>query len=1297
MATAKKCGFIRGGKKSIIPVLAALAALGLAGPAQAQVTRASQEDVLRSLTYTFGGITDIQTISGLKEGSAGNPFTVGVNGSAQNADSDTKFRIGSQSKMFTAAVMLDLINNSGGALTLDTTIADLMSDPGVQGKLPAGIVERAGGLTLRQLLNMGTDLPNYLGGVPDGQSKSLFGLWQESTAGGATNGYGSVTGFTSGDATAHTDMAGLALGLPPTPPPGGLFTGIYSNTNAIILALIAEGLTGQAFNDQLDTWLSANGLSTDTYLQMIQGGANEPDMIGTFNGQDIVNLDPTVPWVSGAVITTMGDLLTALDYFNNDPSQANRMDSSNTTVINMHGMPTIYGLGLMSLDFNFISGLMEAPVALSPIVSTGHGGSIAGAGSFSGWLTATDGNPLNSGLVTYANVTNALSRGGIYTETPAETLFVTLAEHLYRIGRSNGQYNNGGPAGITVDYGTTGGFSTTGLPGTVSSLRFDKAANQTVPLIAYFDWDSLVPQSLAINLDPVFTHYSLDDGLMPIDETVFQVGGAVQLPNWARMEGYSGNKTGANTYTLLELTNAAVSDDLFGQVAVYGSNSTAVRANRGITLEATSVIEAHGYNSTALELLSGANDNEINGKVVGAGAKITSVSAGDGLASTGVTIGEYAEIIGYSYGSSHTDFSGAPTVDPLENGATGVLIADNSEATVKGRVSVQSQAPLSAISVGLSLGASTTGTVDGGLVVSDGYGAHLTGNGGSLNLDNAGYLFGSLYSVLVKSGVDGANISLANGSRAVGQINATGSANASLTADRTSTLVAWDYSQAAVDGVKAVTLNGATVAWATSDLPERNRAITVIDNYDTGASTFNYRPDFGDGGALAYVIDQGRVTVSGLRAGTYRSPNAGSGGVYDAWRGASLGTGYGPLFIGNADNLTHEPFVTLAGAALDAHRQNVGLARRALFPADLSGSVYSAPAYMSARPSGSDTGSAALAAAYDRQASASLFDAWAPVNPESRALLADGGEPALMAAPAAGSGPAGRPRFLFDYFHTSSSRDDDRYSGYDHDRNGLVLGAAVDIDSSVSLAGYFGWSKGEADFNYLRAEADAESTFAGFMGRWRRDVNETLAARFTGHFSLSRVDNDLERTVVGPGGFRSHLGDSFKQTVTGFGLEAALDWTPCGRADTRISPWLGLDYAHLKQNGLSETAADPAPTAMWAEGFDADAFYTTVGAAVAHDFQLSDTHILTVKGSAAWEHQFGDHQFTADGGFLAGGASFQARSLEMDRDAAVLGLTVDSLHRLDNGDLFGLAAGYETRLMSGGHDQQVNLGVEYRF
>ncbi len=88
---------------------------------------------------------------------------------------------------------------------------------------------------------------------------------------------------------------------------------------------------------------------------------------------------------------------------------------------------------------------------------------------------------------------------------------------------------------------------------------------------------------------------------------------------------------------------------------------------------------------------------------------------------------------------------------------------------------------------------------------------------------------------------------------------------------------------------------------------------------------------------------------------------------------------------------------------------------------------------------------------------------------------------------------------------------------------------------------------------------------------------------------------------------------------------------------------------------------------------------------------------MALTASAAWEHQFGDQQFTAKGAFAAGGESFNAKSLKTGRDAAVLGLSLESLHTVNNDDLLGLKAGIETRLMEGGRDMTFNIGLEYRF
>ncbi len=1217
MFKAGKYEVFRGRRICAVSALVLFALLCLGGRALAQAASdATEEDVLKSLTNTFGGITGIEIVTSLrKNGSAANDITMGVNGAAYAATDATTFRIGSQSKMFTGTILLNLINDDANYdLSLDSTVAEIVNaNAAVKAKLPDNIIARAGNMKLRQLLNMGTDLPNNLSGVPKGQSQTLFELWQSSKAGGASGGYGSVSGFDAPNAdAAHTAMAALSLDGEPDPPPGGLYTGIYSNSNAVILALIAEGLTGKSFDVLLEDWRSGTSLSTATKLPMFQGGANEPDLVGTYSGEKIVQLDPIIPWVSGAVISTMGDLMTAVEMFKGQ----GRMNSADTTVINMHSMPTYYGLGLLALDFDFISTqLWPEEVHLSPILATGHGGSIAGCSSFSGWLTASD-SPLDMGLITYANVSNAYSRGGVYTETPSETLFVTIAEHLYRQSRADGTYNAG--TGL-VSYGANGGYATTASGLTPASLSFDKSAGSP-PLIAYFDWDSLLPSSLAINVDPTFTHYSTasDNSAAPAAETVMTVSGAVDLPAWARMEGYSGDiQKSGSSYTLLELGAGTPADSLLGQVAVYGSLATALKAGREISLGRDSVIEAHGYDSTALELLSGAN-NEVGGKVHGAGAKITALKVGPGV---GVTIGEKAMISGTSYGSANEGEDGfeGVTTDNFANGVTGLLLEGaNSAATVKGWVSLQSSSPDSAISVGISLaGANAAAVVDGGLVESDGYAAHFKGAGTKVTLQN-----GAIMSGLIR-----------------GEASAAGSA---FIADDKSLIMGPDYDQPIIAGVNRVILSGTAVAWETEELPELDKPISVVTGNNPALSSIKFRPLFDDEGLLAYSIDsQNRVIVNGLKAGAYKSPNARN--IYGAWQEASKGTDYGKEFLGDMDNLSHEAFATLAGAALDAQRQIGSLARRFLFP-----------------------------------------DAGAARAGES------------PAAPAAGEAPEGLSRFVFEYFHTDSSRDDDGYSGYDQSGNGILTGAAFDLHENLALAAYVGWHKGETDFNYLKAESDADSMFAGLMGRWRQEIASNMEARYTAHLSYSRVENDLSRTVTGRS-VRSRATGSFDQKLTGFGVEAALDWFP-GDGDILLSPWLGLDYLHLDQDGLTEKAADEAPIALTTKGLKNNAVHSTVGLAASRAFKGDNGESsVTLKASAAWEHQYGDNQFTTEGAFVAGGRSFKAKSLETGRDAALLGLSAEAFRALDDKKSIGFKAGVDARLARGGHDLSFNVGIEYRF
>jgi len=138
------------------------------------------------------------------------------------ASVEDAFRIGSISKTFTAAIILQLIDE--GLLALADTVAD--ADPDLADRFPA-----LADLTIEQLLSMQSGIPDYMN-VVDG-----------------------AVGPTVEDPTTVWDADELiAFGVAGDIQPAG--TGGYSTTNYIALQEIAETLTGQPLADLIETRLT---------------------------------------------------------------------------------------------------------------------------------------------------------------------------------------------------------------------------------------------------------------------------------------------------------------------------------------------------------------------------------------------------------------------------------------------------------------------------------------------------------------------------------------------------------------------------------------------------------------------------------------------------------------------------------------------------------------------------------------------------------------------------------------------------------------------------------------------------------------------------------------------------------------------------------------------------------------------------------------------------------------------------------------------------------------------------------
>lgn len=186
---------------------------------------------------------------------------------------DTKFRIGSVTKQFTAALILKLVEQ--GKLDLQGTITDYLPDyPKAQG-------ER---VTIHHLLTHTSGIPSYTG---------LPGFMRDN----ARNPY------------EPDSLTAVFAHLPLEFEPGSEWR--YNNSGYILLGVIIEKITGQPYDEVLRTWiLDPLGLddtgyehnadvierAASGYVRTIDGYANAP------------YLDTSVPYAAGMMYSTVEDL-----------------------------------------------------------------------------------------------------------------------------------------------------------------------------------------------------------------------------------------------------------------------------------------------------------------------------------------------------------------------------------------------------------------------------------------------------------------------------------------------------------------------------------------------------------------------------------------------------------------------------------------------------------------------------------------------------------------------------------------------------------------------------------------------------------------------------------------------------------------------------------------------------------------------------------------------------------------------------------------------------------------------------
>ena len=255
-------------------------------------------------------------------------YTAGVTDLATRADlmPTARFRVGSITKTFVATIVLQLIGE--GRLELDEPI----------GRRLPGLVTNGSRVTVRQLLNHTSGLPNYTGDPELLAGIARNRVWKPK------------------------ELVALAERQRQQSVPGTAFG--YSNTNYIVAGLLIEAVTGhalgRALNRRIFLPLGLHHTSFPTATSSIPGvhahGYISTETNPTPDGRplDVTAYNPSHAWAAGAIVSNATDLSAFYRALMTgkllDPSQLRQMKTTVAMDPNDPNSTFRYGLGLQRVS-----------------------------------------------------------------------------------------------------------------------------------------------------------------------------------------------------------------------------------------------------------------------------------------------------------------------------------------------------------------------------------------------------------------------------------------------------------------------------------------------------------------------------------------------------------------------------------------------------------------------------------------------------------------------------------------------------------------------------------------------------------------------------------------------------------------------------------------------------------------------------------------------------------------------------------------------------------------------------------
>lgn len=236
------------------------------------------QQALDALVHTDG---QPAALASVRDGRGTRNYTAGVGNLATGAKVpvDGQVRIGSNTKAFTAVVVLQLVGEGkvGLDVPVDTYLPGLVRGDGIDGRR----------ITVRELLQHTSGLPDYVDDIDDG---ALWGRYFE-----------------------PRDLVDIALRHRADFAPGAEFG--YSSTNYVLAGLIVQKVTGRPLAEEINRRIIDRiGLRHTYFPAPGDRSIREPHPEGYLEEpagsplREFTEMDPSAGWAAGQMISTNSDL-----------------------------------------------------------------------------------------------------------------------------------------------------------------------------------------------------------------------------------------------------------------------------------------------------------------------------------------------------------------------------------------------------------------------------------------------------------------------------------------------------------------------------------------------------------------------------------------------------------------------------------------------------------------------------------------------------------------------------------------------------------------------------------------------------------------------------------------------------------------------------------------------------------------------------------------------------------------------------------------------------------------------------